>query len=188
MSVDQDRLTAFLRVAESLRIKGLTEVNEEKCDTITSSLTQQNQMNMPHLQRLQHNKRFGNPLNMLGNALLQPKRKRGRPRKLSGSSNGTPGDDFDRGDALVQGSPEMLEVKMGMDGFGGNNSDGGGSTGGKGEGKENDLDDAKVKDDQEPVAGTSKEQFSSSNEKNADDFQSSGKLNAWVVSRIFFVL
>ncbi|XP_071455420.1 protein abrupt isoform X1 [Hetaerina americana] len=40
VSVDQDRLTAFLRVAESLRIKGLTEVNEERCDlpTITSSL------------------------------------------------------------------------------------------------------------------------------------------------------
>lgn len=40
VSVDQDRLTAFLRVAESLRIKGLTEVNEDKCDlpSITSSL------------------------------------------------------------------------------------------------------------------------------------------------------
>ncbi|KAJ3653543.1 hypothetical protein Zmor_012788 [Zophobas morio] len=173
VSVDQDRLTAFLRVAESLRIKGLTEVNEEKCDTITSSLTQQNQMNanMPHLQRLQQqNKRFGNPLNMLGNALLQPKRKRGRPRKLSGSSNGTPGEDFDRGDALVQGSPEMLEVKMGMDGFGGNDSD---RSTGKSDAKENDLDDAKVKEESEPVAGTSKEQ-TFNNAKNVDDFQSSG--------------
>jgi Cys2His2 zinc finger developmental/cell cycle regulator len=171
VSVDQDRLTAFLRVAESLRIKGLTEVNEEKCDTITSSLTQQNQMNanMPHLQRLQQNKRFGNPLNMLGNALLQPKRKRGRPRKLSGSSNGTPGEDFDRGDALVQGSPEMLEVKMGMDGFTGNNSD---CSTGKSDAKDNDLDDAKVKEENEPVAGTSKEQ-TFNNAKNADDFQSS---------------
>ncbi|KAJ8956937.1 hypothetical protein NQ318_014356 [Aromia moschata] len=120
VSVDQDRLTAFLRVAESLRIKGLTEVNEEKCDTITSSLTQQNlNANMPHLQRLQQNKRFGNNLNMLGNALMQPKRKRGRPRKLSGSSNGP--DDYDNKD-IVQGSPEMLEVKMGMDNFE-NNSD-----------------------------------------------------------------
>jgi Cys2His2 zinc finger developmental/cell cycle regulator len=175
VSVDQDRLTAFLRVAESLRIKGLTEVNEEKCDTITSSLTQQNQMNanMPHLQRLQQNKRFGNPLNMLGNALLQPKRKRGRPRKLSGSSNGTPGEDFDRGDALVQGSPEMLEVKMGMDGFTGNNSD---CSTGKSDAKDNDLDDAKVKEENEPVAGTSKEQ-TFNNAKNADDFQSSGKSN-----------
>ncbi|KYB27548.1 tramtrack isoform X2 [Tribolium castaneum] len=175
VSVDQDRLTAFLRVAESLRIKGLTEVNEEKCDTITSSLTQQNQMNanMPHLQRLQQNKRFGNPLNMLGNALLQPKRKRGRPRKLSGSSNGTPGEDFDRGDALVQGSPEMLEVKMGMDGFTGNNSD---CSTGKSDAKENDLDDnnTKAKEENEPVAGTSKEQNTFNDTKNADDFQSSG--------------
>ncbi|KYB27547.1 tramtrack [Tribolium castaneum] len=174
VSVDQDRLTAFLRVAESLRIKGLTEVNEEKCDTITSSLTQQNQMNanMPHLQRLQQNKRFGNPLNMLGNALLQPKRKRGRPRKLSGSSNGTPGEDFDRGDALVQGSPEMLEVKMGMDGFTGNNSD---CSTGKSDAKENDLDDnnTKAKEENEPVAGTSKEQNTFNDTKNADDFQSS---------------
>lgn len=30
VSVDQERLTAFLKVAESLRIKGLTEVNEER--------------------------------------------------------------------------------------------------------------------------------------------------------------
>lgn len=110
---------------------------------------------------------------MLGNALLQPKRKRGRPRKLSGSSNGTPGEDFDRGDALVQGSPEMLEVKMGMDGFTGNNSD---CSTGKSDSKENDLDDniTKVKDENEPVAGTSKEQ-TFNNSKNADDFQSSGK-------------
>ncbi|XP_018579830.1 protein tramtrack, alpha isoform-like [Anoplophora glabripennis] len=162
VSVDQDRLTAFLRVAESLRIKGLTEVNEEKCDTITSSLTQQNlNANMPHLQRLQQNKRFGNNLNMLGNALLQPKRKRGRPRKLSGSSNGP--DDYDNKD-IVQGSPEMLEVKMGMDNFTGNNSDT--STG------KPDNDDDKVKDDTEPVAGTSKEQ-TFNNSKTSDDVQSS---------------
>jgi len=40
VSVDQERLTAFLKVAESLRIKGLTEVNEESCNLprITSSL------------------------------------------------------------------------------------------------------------------------------------------------------
>lgn len=164
VSVDQDRLTAFLRVAESLRIKGLTEVNEEKCDTIASSLTQQNlHNNMPNLQRLQQNKRFGNNLNMLSNALLQPKRKRGRPRKLSGCSNGP--DDFEKD--IVQGSPEMLEVKMGMDNFTGNNSD---SSTGKG-----DNDDDKIKDEPEPIAGTSKEQFSS-NSKNSEDFQSSGKL------------
>ncbi|XP_025831606.1 protein tramtrack, alpha isoform-like isoform X3 [Agrilus planipennis] len=151
VSVDQDRLTAFLRVAESLRIKGLTEVNEEKCDTITSSLMQQQGNNLPHLQRLQPQKRFGNTLNMLGNALMQPKRKRGRPRKLSGSSNGV--EDYDRNDSLVTGSPEMLEVKMSMDGFSGHNSD---SSSGKPDKEE--TDEVKVKKESEPVAGTSKEQ------------------------------
>lgn len=172
VSVDQDRLTAFLRVAESLRIKGLTEVNEEKCDSITSSLTQNQQHSQ--LQRWQPQKRF-NSLNMLGNALLQPKRKRGRPRKLSGSSNGTPGvDDFDRSDNLVQGSPEMLEVKMGMDGFTGNNSD---SSSGKND-RENDIDDANIKDENEPVAGTSKEQnFNNSSAKSENDFPPAGKFS-----------
>lgn len=171
VSVDQDRLTAFLRVAESLRIKGLTEVNEEKCDSITSSLTQNQQhANLSQLQRLQPQKRF-NSLNMLGNALLQPKRKRGRPRKLSGSSNGTPGaDDFDRSDNLIQGSPEMLEVNMGMDGFTGNNSD---SSSGK---HENNIDDGNVKEESEPIAGTSKEQnFSNSSAKSENDFPPDGK-------------
>lgn len=167
VSVDQERLTAFLRVAECLRIKGLTEVNEEKCDSITSSLSQ-SQHNQNSHQRNQHQlqqqqqqpvKRFSQ-MNMLGNALLQPKRKRGRPRKLSGSSNGTPGgDDFDRGDSLVQGSPEMLEVKMGMDGFTGNNSDSGAD---KVDGKDVDEEESKVKEEKEPVAGTSKEQNSNS--------------------------
>ncbi|KAF5275595.1 hypothetical protein FQA39_LY06707 [Lamprigera yunnana] len=167
VSVDQERLTAFLRVAESLRIKGLTEVTEEKCDTITSSLMQQqhNQINhnpLPHLQRLQPQKRFGNTLNMLSNALLQPKRKRGRPRKLSGSSNGI--DDYDKPDALIQGSPEMLEVKMGMDGFAGNNSD---SSSGKPDDRDTDGD---VKVKSEPVAGTSKEQdFNNSISKNNEN-------------------
>ncbi|KAG5897668.1 hypothetical protein JTB14_011478 [Gonioctena quinquepunctata] len=158
VSVDQDRLTAFLRVAESLRIKGLTEVNEEKCDNIASSLTQQN---MPHLQRLQQNKRFGNNLNMLSNALLQPKRKRGRPRKLSGCSNGP--DDYDKD--IVQGSPEMLEVKMGMDNFSENQSDG--STG------KPDIEEHNIKEEAEPMAGTSNEQQSYNHSKDSDDFQSS---------------
>ncbi|XP_031342277.1 protein tramtrack, beta isoform-like isoform X3 [Photinus pyralis] len=172
VSVDQERLTAFLRVAESLRIKGLTEVNEEKCDTITSSLMQQQQHNqinnnpLPHLQRLQPQKRFGATLNMLGNALLQPKRKRGRPRKLSGSSNGV--DDYDRSDSLIQGSPEMLEVKMGMDGFTGNNSD---SSSGKPEDRDTDGD---VKIKSEPVPGTSKEPiFNNAVTKNSEEFTSS---------------
>lgn len=102
---------------------------------------------------------------MLGNALMQPKRKRGRPRKLSGSSNGTPGglDDFDMKDSLVQGSPELLEVKMGMDGFAEHNSD---SSTEKND-KENDDEvnvksEVNVKDESEPVAGTSKENSTNS--------------------------
>ncbi|KAL3282000.1 hypothetical protein HHI36_005203 [Cryptolaemus montrouzieri] len=163
VSVDQDRLTAFLRVAESLRIKGLTEVNEEKCDNIASSLTQNNS-HIPNLQRLQQVKRFGNNLNMLGNALLQPKRKRGRPRKLSGSSN--PGEDF--GDNLVQGSPEHLEVKMGMDGFTGHNSD---SSTGKTD-KENEYEDGRIKEETEPVAGTSKDENADGSKSPENDYQS----------------
>lgn len=158
VSVDQDRLTAFLRVAESLRIKGLTEVNEEKCDNIASSLTQQNLQNLPNLQRLQQGKRFGNNLNMLSNALLQPKRKRGRPRKLSGCSNGP--DDYDKD--IVQGSPEMLEVKMGMDNFTGNNSDSSVKN-------EMDMDDSKIKEESEPVAGSSNE-HPAYNNKISEDF------------------
>lgn len=135
VSVDQDRLTAFLRVAESLRIKGLTEVNEDKCDlpSITSSLLGGGNAvappppNLHRISLAQHHhvaqKRFhhmsSHPL--LGSALTAPKRKRGRPRKLSGSSD-TPigevgGQDLQScsGADLVQGSPEMMEMKMGLD-------------------------------------------------------------------------
>lgn len=164
VSVDQERLTAFLKVAESLRIKGLTEVNEEKCDipALTNSLIQQ-QTNAhtppPQLHRIHpymHQKRpasgmpsGGAPPNLLmpllGNALMQPKRKRGRPRKLSGSSSDAlntaaspPGEFIPEaashaasnrpGDQLIRGSPEMLEVKMSMDGF---NADDGATSGGE---------------------------------------------------------
>ncbi|XP_034948157.1 protein tramtrack, alpha isoform isoform X1 [Chelonus insularis] len=136
VSVDQDRLTAFLRVAESLRIKGLTEVNEDKCDlpSITSSLLgNQNTVPPPppNLHRINQigphhhvsQKRFhhmsSHPL--LGSALTAPKRKRGRPRKLSGSSDTPIGEGSLAQDLqscssdLVQGSPEMMEMKMGID-------------------------------------------------------------------------
>lgn len=155
VSVDQERLTAFLKVAESLRIKGLTEVNEEKCDipALTNSLIQQQSHATPHtpppqLHRIhpymqQKRPASGMPtggappnllMPLLGNALMQPKRKRGRPRKLSGSSSDAlntaaspPGEFVPEtashtstnrpGEQLVRGSPEMLEVKMSMDGF-----------------------------------------------------------------------
>ncbi|XP_012228690.1 protein tramtrack, beta isoform isoform X5 [Linepithema humile] len=138
VSVDQDRLTAFLRVAESLRIKGLTEVNEDKCDlpSITSSLLGGSQNAVapppPSLHRINQigphhhhvaQKRFHHMSNhpLLGSALTAPKRKRGRPRKLSGSSD-TPIGEIGSQDLqscsgvdLVQGSPEMMEMKMGLD-------------------------------------------------------------------------
>ncbi|KAI5642240.1 BTB/POZ domain-containing protein [Phthorimaea operculella] len=168
VSVDQERLTAFLKVAESLRIKGLTEVNEEKCDipALTNSLIQQQggaasaHTPPPQLHRIHpymHQKRpasgmptGGAPPNLLmpllGNALMQPKRKRGRPRKLSGSSSDAlntaaspPGEFIPEsaahansnraGDQLLRGqSPEMLEVKMSMDGF---SAEDGGTSGGE---------------------------------------------------------
>uniref|UniRef100_A0A1B6LWX6 BTB domain-containing protein n=1 Tax=Graphocephala atropunctata TaxID=36148 RepID=A0A1B6LWX6_9HEMI len=136
VSVDQERLTAFLKVAESLRIKGLTEVNEERCDlpSIASSLlsTPPNAPPPPNLHRihpLSHKRVLppmaANPL--LGSALTAPKRKRGRPRKLSGSSNGpnTPGEEDNadqemrlhhpnRADSpAMVGPPDLLEVNMG---------------------------------------------------------------------------
>ncbi|XP_017764822.1 PREDICTED: protein tramtrack, alpha isoform isoform X1 [Eufriesea mexicana] len=136
VSVDQDRLTAFLRVAESLRIKGLTEVNEDKCDlpSITSSLLgNQNTVPPPppNLHRINQigphhhvsQKRMHHMSNhpLLGSALSAPKRKRGRPRKLSGSSDTPIGEISGQelqscsGADLVQGSPELMEMKMSID-------------------------------------------------------------------------
>jgi len=156
VAMEQDRLDTFIRVGESLKIKGLTD---EKDDD--KGRSQQNQQNLTPQERL-------NQLNMLNRALMQPnqKRKRGRPRKLSGSSNGTPGaDDFDGADALVQGSPEMLEVRMGMDNFSGNNSDNTNALGAK------DIKEEKM-DDDEPMPGPSRENHSTpthSKENSVDD-------------------
>lgn len=123
VSVDQERLSAFLRVAESLRIKGLTEVNDEKpanggsnasscsrdqTDTPLSSSSNQNRMHNSYVQQQQRKvlqqqqqisqqqsqsqqpqqQQQGSP--SIGTAM--PKRKRGRPRKLSGSDDV---DDYD---------------------------------------------------------------------------------------------
>lgn len=93
VSVDQDNLTSLLKVAEGLKIKGLADVNEQKQQ-------QQAQAAMAGLLTLQQSpahplfpgmmspsKRPASPPpppssnpNYLG-----PKRKRGRPRRLSGS-------------------------------------------------------------------------------------------------------
>lgn len=116
VSVDQERLSAFLRVAESLRIKGLTEVNDDKPSNRDQSETppsntqnrvppyvlqqqqqqrkvlqqQQQQQQQLSSQAQQQGSATNNPL--LGSALSMPKRKRGRPRKLSGSDDV---DDYD---------------------------------------------------------------------------------------------
>lgn len=125
VSVDQERLSAFLRVAESLRIKGLTEVNDDKPSSRDKSETppcppsasqnrvhpyvlQQQQQQRKVLQQQQQQQQQaaaaaaqqqqgqGNATNatpLLGSALTMPKRKRGRPRKLSGSDE--MGEDYD---------------------------------------------------------------------------------------------
>lgn len=148
VSVDQERLTAFLKVAESLRIKGLTEVNEEKCDlpSITSSLLSSvgssgDESRHPGPHHLMGHKRQSSspsPLHHLHHssmATYPPKRKRGRPRKLSGSEleasslvgvvvGGVPANnnnhlsDIDlpsekgEGGVILQGPPELLETRV----------------------------------------------------------------------------
>lgn len=120
VSVDQERLTAFLRVAESLRIKGLTEVSDDKPTNNNSSNINNNTSSKdngstppPQLHRIQpfvvqqkhksqqqtlNTSNNNSPSTLLGTALSAgQKRKRGRPRKLSGSSNGT-GNDYDEFD------------------------------------------------------------------------------------------
>ncbi|EDW24174.1 GL23993 [Drosophila persimilis] len=138
VSVDQERLTAFLRVAESLRIKGLTEVNDDKPSPAESTPAA---AAPPQLQRIQpylvpqRNRSQASLLastasaansatlpvqpSLLSSALM-PKRKRGRPRKLSGSSNGTGNDyeDFER-DNLMNDS-DMGNGKLGNDSYSGN--------------------------------------------------------------------
>lgn len=156
VSVDQERLTAFLKVAESLRIKGLTEVNEEKCDlpSITSSLLASNAggsgdegRHMSH-HLMGHKRQSSSPSPMhhlqhhSSMATYPPKRKRGRPRKLSGSEleasslvgvvvGGVPAhnnnnnnnhhhlSDIDlpsekgeSGGLVLQGPPELLETRV----------------------------------------------------------------------------
>lgn len=100
VSVDQERLTAFLKVAESLRIKGLTEVNDDRNQPQTPP-PQLHRINPYILQqrKTQQGMILNNPL--LGSALTQPKRKRGRPRKLSGSDVGDEYDEYDR-ENLIQ--------------------------------------------------------------------------------------
>ncbi|XP_067615396.1 protein tramtrack, beta isoform isoform X2 [Eurosta solidaginis] len=140
VSVDQERLTAFLRVAESLRIKGLTEVNDDKPSPVTPTPPPpQLQRIQPYLVQQQQHQRSKSQNNLLAGStsagasgqhaqqqqsLLSsalasmPKRKRGRPRKLSGSSNGT-GNDYDEYEREGMNDSEMGDCKMG-DSYSGN--------------------------------------------------------------------
>lgn len=117
VSVDQERLSAFLRVAESLRIKGLTEVNDEKpsnrdqTETPTQQSRMQNfgqrkvlqQQQIPQ-QQPQSQQTTPQQSSPIGTAM--PKRKRGRPRKLSGS------DDVDEYDDDYR--ENLLQVKKSL--------------------------------------------------------------------------
>jgi len=103
VSVDQDNLSSLLKVAEGLKIKGLADVNEQKQQqqaamagllTLQQSPAGQAAASAAAAQAAAHlfpgllspNKRPASPppppstTNFLG-----PKRKRGRPRRLSGS-------------------------------------------------------------------------------------------------------
>ncbi|KAH8357431.1 hypothetical protein KR084_006775 [Drosophila pseudotakahashii] len=149
VSVDQERLTAFLRVAESLRIKGLTEVNDDKPSPAAATAAgagaagSESAPTPPQLQRIQpylvpqrNRSQAGGLLASAANAgntptlpvqpsllssALMPKRKRGRPRKLSGSSNGTGNDydDFDR-ENLMHDTSDLGNGKLGNDSYSGN--------------------------------------------------------------------
>jgi len=148
VSVDQERLTAFLRVAESLRIKGLTEVNDDKpspaaaaagagaTGSESTATTPQLQRIQPYLVPQRNRSQAGGLLASAANAgntptlpvqpsllssALMPKRKRGRPRKLSGSSNGTGNDydDFDR-ENMMNDSSDLGNGKMCNESYSGN--------------------------------------------------------------------
>uniref|UniRef100_A0A1B6HGR6 BTB domain-containing protein n=1 Tax=Homalodisca liturata TaxID=320908 RepID=A0A1B6HGR6_9HEMI len=198
VSVDQERLTAFLKVAESLRIKGLTEVNEERCDlpSIASSLlsTPPSAPPPPNLHRihpLSHKRVLppmaANPL--LGSALTAPKRKRGRPRKLSGSSNGpnTPGEEDNteqemrlhhpnRADSpAMVGPPDLLEVNMGDSDHNPLQNDESGMEADDTDGKLDNSEAEEIEEKpikQEPTPGTSSHDssFKGSNSQDGDTF------------------
>lgn len=130
VSVDQERLTAFLRVAESLRIKGLTEVNDEKAEAPAASVGPPPQLHRLHRGGnnsglpMQSNytpasQNSGHLLPMLAGGGLQPKRKRGRPRKLSGGEEAAAAAAAANAAAasVVKGEPEKLEVSVGAESF-----------------------------------------------------------------------
>ena len=98
VSVDQDNLTSLLKVAEGLKIKGLADVNEQKQQQQAAAAANAAMAGLLTLQQspahplfpgmISPNKRPASPPPpgpSNPNFNLGPKRKRGRPRRLSGS-------------------------------------------------------------------------------------------------------
>ena len=137
VSVDQDNLSSLLKVAEGLKIKGLAEVHEQKQQqqaAMAGLLTLQQSSPGAHMfsglmspaggnpagSGSSSNKRSGSPQPQSNNPqsssqsaqyALGPKRKRGRPRRLSGSeavpmASGL-GDNTDRNEDLHVQTEDM---------------------------------------------------------------------------------
>ena len=137
VSVDQDNLSSLLKVAEGLKIKGLAEVHEQKQQqqaAMAGLLTLQQSSPGAHMfsglmspaggnpagSGSSGNKRSGSPQPQSNNPqsssqsaqyALGPKRKRGRPRRLSGSeavpmASGM-GDNTDRNEDLHVQTEDM---------------------------------------------------------------------------------
>ena len=97
VSVDQENLSSLLKVAEGLKIKGLADVSENSAAALTPAVSATPRLPglplppahlVPHLHPALLSpegsiKRLANSLSP--NFNLGPKRKRGRPRRLSGS-------------------------------------------------------------------------------------------------------
>ncbi|KAB7493722.1 Protein tramtrack, alpha isoform [Armadillidium nasatum] len=128
VSVDQDNLSGFLRVAESLRIKGLTEVNEKKrMETNSSSpylmspnIQQQNSTPpgvispspiIPHSD-LSSLKRP--PLSPTG-SFGSNKRRRGRPPKISGEESEGEMVSTNQGASATDGEESRTDIDVGKD-------------------------------------------------------------------------
>ncbi|KAL7632645.1 UNVERIFIED_CONTAM: hypothetical protein RMT77_017024 [Armadillidium vulgare] len=128
VSVDQDNLSGFLRVAESLRIKGLTEVNEKKRMETNSSSPY---LMSPNLQQ-QNNTPPGvispspiishSDLSSLKRPPLSPtgsfgsnKRRRGRPPKISGEESEGEMVSTNQGASATDGEESRTDIDVGKD-------------------------------------------------------------------------
>ena len=124
VSVDQENLSSLLKVAEGLKIKGLADVSESHQSAATMSAPRL-PLAPPHqLPAFPHSllspegsiKRMPANLSATSPNFLGPKRKRGRPRRLSGSEavplalSVSEQDGEDRGRSESRSSPLPLDV------------------------------------------------------------------------------